>query len=105
MFEELETRAGQLCIGTALAIIFLGKFFGGSLWGLVPLALCISCGVFLWAKDVVQKGLQMEWSSEQLRGETVSCSQCRRAIKRYTDLLQGYRKPPPGICRMDELLP
>lgn len=71
MFEKLEKRAMGLCIAIPFAIIFLGRFFGGSLWGLIPLAACIASGVWLWMHEVVRSGKEMEWSSEQLRGQTV----------------------------------
>lgn len=74
MYDEMEKRATGLCIGIALAIVILGNVFGASMWGLVPLAICISCGVFLWMRDVVEKGRQMEWHSEKLRGQTVRLS-------------------------------
>lgn len=71
MFEQLEKRAMGLCIAIPAAIIVLGRFFGGSLWGLIPLAACVSSGVWLWMHEVIRSGKEMEWSSEQLRGETV----------------------------------
>lgn len=76
MFEQLEKRAMGLCIAIPAAIIFLGRFFGGSLLGLIPLAACITSGVWLWMHEVIRRGKEMEWSSEQLRGETVrkACS-------------------------------
>ncbi|QBZ62083.1 hypothetical protein PoMZ_10957 [Pyricularia oryzae] len=70
MFAAIEARANFLCGGIFFAIIFLGRFFGASLWGLIPLAMCISSGVFLWAKDLIRQGRDLEWSSEQKRGET-----------------------------------
>lgn len=71
MFDQLERRGMGLCIGILLAIIFLGRFFGGSLLGLIPLAACIASGVWLWVHQVIRSGKDMEWHSEQLRGETV----------------------------------
>lgn len=71
MFEQLEKRAIGLCIAIPAAIIFLGRFVGGSLLGLIPLAACITSGVWLWMHEVIRRGKEMEWSSEQLRGETV----------------------------------
>lgn len=71
MFDELETRATGLSLAIVFAIIFLGAFFGGSLLGLLPLSLCIACGVFLWMREVIRRGREMEWSSEQYRGESV----------------------------------
>lgn len=72
MFAALETRASGLCIGVFIAIVLLGKMFGGSLKGLIPTAMCIISGIFLWMKEVVRSGREVEWSSEQSRGETVS---------------------------------
>ena len=71
MFASLEARAGGLCIGIVVAIIVLGKMFGGSLKGLIPLSMCIASGLWLWMKEVVRSGREVEWSSEQSRGETV----------------------------------
>ena len=76
MFAALETRAGGLCIGVFLAIVILGKMFGGSLKGLIPTAACIVSGIWLWMKEVIRSGREMEWSSEQTRGEIVGfCTQ------------------------------
>ena len=72
MFAALETRASGLCIGVFIAIVLLGKMFGGSLKGLIPTAMCIVSGIFLWTKEVIRSGREVEWSSEQSRGETVS---------------------------------
>lgn len=69
MFEALEARANVMCAAVLLAIVFVGKMFGGSLWGLVPLALAVTSGVFLWIKDLIKQGREMEWSSEKKRGE------------------------------------
>ena len=74
MFAALETRANTLCIGLLLAVVVLGKMFGGSLKGLIPLGMCLSSGVFLWMKEVVRSGREMEWSSEQSRGETATAN-------------------------------
>ena len=71
MFAALEKRAGGLCIGVFLAIVILGKMFGGSLKGLIPTAACIVSGIWLWMKEVVRSGREVEWSSEQSRGEIV----------------------------------
>lgn len=71
MFASLEKRAGALCLGVFLAIVLLGKMFGGSLKGLIPTAACISSGIWLWMKEVIRSGREIEWSSEQSRGEIV----------------------------------
>ena len=77
MFAALETRAGALCIGVLAAIVILGKMFGGSLKGLIPTGICIASGIWLWMKEVVRSGREVEWSSEQSRGETVSPNFCK----------------------------
>jgi hypothetical protein len=77
MFEALEKRAGGLCIAILLSVVILGKMFGGALKGLIPLGMCLASGVWLWMKEVVRSGREVEWSSEQSRGETVSAIQPR----------------------------
>jgi len=74
MFEILEQRALVLTVGIFFGIAFVGKFFGGSLWGLVPLGMCISSAVFLWVKDLIRQGRDLEWKSEQDRGETATAN-------------------------------
>lgn len=71
MFKMLEQRAYALCAGIFVTIVVGGKMFGGSLKGLVPLAFCITSGVWLWAREVIRSGRDTEWSSEQTRGQTV----------------------------------
>ncbi|OCT44234.1 meiotically up-regulated protein [Cladophialophora carrionii] len=70
MFEALEKRAGGLCIAILLSVVILGKMFGGSLKGLIPLGMCLASGIWLWMKEVIRSGREVEWSSEQSRGET-----------------------------------
>ncbi|KAJ6095590.1 hypothetical protein N7486_006336 [Penicillium sp. IBT 16267x] len=74
MFKQLENQATKLCIGIPVAIIVLGRSFGASLWGLIPLAACIASGVWLWVQEVIRSGKEMEWSSEQLRGQTATAN-------------------------------
>lgn len=74
MFAAIQQRANVLCAGIFFSILFVGKFFGGSLWGLMPLSIFISCGVFLWVKDLIRQGRNFEWSSEQERGETATAN-------------------------------
>lgn len=83
MFATLEKRAAGLCIAILIAIIVVGKMFGGSLKGLIPLAACITSGVWLWMKEVIRSGREVEWSSEQTRGETVSNHNIQRHIDAY----------------------
>lgn len=70
MYAAIEARANVLCAGILIAIVIIGKMLGGSLWGLIPLGMCIASGVFLWVKDLIRQGRDVEWSSEQKRGET-----------------------------------
>lgn len=74
MFAILEQRALVLCVGIFVGIVFVGKMFDGRLLGLVPLAICVASGVFLWVKDLVRQGRDLEWSSEQERGETATAN-------------------------------
>lgn len=74
MFNHLEQRGNFLCGGIFIAIIFVGKFFGGRLLGLIPLAFCIASGVWLWIKDLIRQGRDNEWASEQDRGETATAN-------------------------------
>lgn len=71
MYAALETRGTVLTIGVTIAIIVLGKMFGGRLLGLIPLAMCVGSGIFLWMKDLVRQGRAQEWESEKERGEHV----------------------------------
>lgn len=71
MFDDIEKRANGLVAGIFIGIIIVGRTFGGSLWGLIPLGACVASGVFLWVKELIRSGRDAEWRSEQLRGETV----------------------------------
>ena len=102
MFAALEKRATILGIAIFFAIAVFGKMFGGVLIGLIPLAGCISSGVWLWMKEVVRSGREVEWSSEQTRGETVR-------IRIWYDenpltSISGCRKLASRVRRMDEQL-
>lgn len=74
MFNSLEKRAGALGIGIFLATVIVGKLFGGALKGLIPLGACIASGVWLWMKEVIRSGRELEWSSEQERGRTATAN-------------------------------
>lgn len=100
MFVALEKQAGAVCVGVFAAIIILGKMFGGSLWGLIPLGSCVTSGIWLWMKEVVRSGREVEWHSEKERGEHVSVS-TRMAYWMLSFL--GYCEPSSRIGRMDEL--
>ncbi|KAL9589027.1 MAG: hypothetical protein Q9203_002174 [Teloschistes exilis] len=87
MFASLEKRAGGLCIGVCLAIIILGKMFGASLKGLIPTSFCIASGIWLWTKEVVRSGRDVEWSSEQSRGETAVANLLPESVEWMNTLL------------------
>ncbi|KAH7311667.1 hypothetical protein B0I35DRAFT_357579 [Stachybotrys elegans] len=87
MFEALEKRGNVLCAGIFFAIIFVGKFFGGRLIGLVPLAFCVASGVFLWVKDLIRRGRDMEWASEQQRGEAATANLIPESVEWMNTML------------------
>ncbi|KAK4987714.1 hypothetical protein LTR66_002656 [Elasticomyces elasticus] len=86
-FQALEKKATVLCIGLLVAIVVLGKMFGGSLKGLIPLAMCVASGVFLWAKEVVRSGREVEWDSEKTRGETATANLLPESVEWMNTLL------------------
>ena len=67
----METRANILCAGILITTVVVGKMFGGALKGLIPLGMCLASGVYLWMKEVIRSGREVEWSSEQVRGQMV----------------------------------
>ncbi|KAI9720282.1 MAG: hypothetical protein M1828_005745 [Chrysothrix sp. TS-e1954] len=73
-FAAMEKKAGVLCIGLLIAIVVLGKMFGGALKGLIPLGMCVASGVWLWMKEVVRSGREVEWESEKTRGKTATAN-------------------------------
>ncbi|KAI9373804.1 hypothetical protein BJX61DRAFT_532856 [Aspergillus egyptiacus] len=73
-FETLEKQGTSVCIGIVCGIIVLGRVFGASYWGLIPLAACVASGVWLWMQEVIRSGREMEWSSEQLRGQVATAN-------------------------------
>ncbi|KAI0137408.1 hypothetical protein BJ170DRAFT_699423 [Xylariales sp. AK1849] len=87
MFAIIEQRATVLCVGVILAIILVGKLFGGRLLGLIPLALCVGSGIFLWMKDLIKQGRDIEWSSEQKRGETATANLIPESVEWMNTLL------------------
>lgn len=105
MFKKLEYRAMGLCVIISLAIIFLGRLFGGSLWGFIPLAACIASGVWLWTQHVIRSGKEMEWDSERLRGQAVCLNLAPGSVSLLTTHIIGDRKAYPRICGMGKHLP
>lgn len=72
MYDSIEKRTWGLVAGVAIAIVMVGKMFGGAIYGLIPLAMCVASGIFLWMKEIVRQGRALEWQSEKDRGEHVS---------------------------------
>lgn len=99
-FASLEKKAGFMCIAIFVATIVVGNIFGGALKGLIPLAMCLASGVWLWMKEVVRSGREVEWSSEKERGETVSTIDTLCDTPLLTRV--GHCQPPPRIGRVDE---
>ncbi|KAI0020399.1 C2 domain-containing protein [Xylariomycetidae sp. FL0641] len=87
MYAIIEQRATILCAGVFLAIIFVGKLFGGRLLGLTCLATCVSSGIYLWMKDLIRQGRDIEWSSEQKRGETAVVNLIPESVEWMNTLL------------------
>lgn len=85
-----------------MAIVVLGKLFGGALYGLIPLGMCVSSGVFLWMKEVIRSGREFEWESEKIRGKTVSAETSPFYI---VLMFQGHCKSNTRVRRVDELFP
>lgn len=73
-FTAMEKRTTGLCIGIFAAIIIVGRIFGGRMLGLVPLGSCVATGVFLWMKEVIRSGREVEWHSEKTRGQTATAN-------------------------------
>lgn len=87
MFAIVEQRASILCAAVFFVIIFVGKLFGGRLLGLIPLSICVASGIFLWMKDLVRRGRDIEWSSEQKRGETAVVNLIPESVEWMNSLL------------------
>ncbi|KAG9522033.1 hypothetical protein KCV07_g3324, partial [Aureobasidium melanogenum] len=86
-FAAMEKKASALCVGVFLGIVFVGNIFGGRLLGLVPLAMCVASGVFLWAKEVIRSGREVEWDSEKTRGRTATANLLPESVEWMNTLL------------------
>ncbi|KAI1826899.1 C2 domain-containing protein [Xylaria intraflava] len=87
MYAVIEQRATILCIVVFFAIVLVGNYFGGRLLGLIPLAACVSSAIFLWMRDLVRRGREIEWSSEQKRGETAVINLIPESVEWMNSLL------------------
>ncbi|KAK8130113.1 meiotically up-regulated protein [Apiospora kogelbergensis] len=87
MYVIIEQRTTILCAAIFLGIVLIGKFFGGRLLGLIPLGMAIASGVFLWMKDLVRQGRDIEWSSEQKRGEFATANLIPESVEWMNTLM------------------
>ncbi|KAA8565400.1 hypothetical protein EYC84_011105 [Monilinia fructicola] len=87
MYQSLEQRTTLLVAGIFLAIVVLGKMFGGSVYGLIPLGACIASGVFLWMKEVVRSGRDLEWHSERQRGQMATANLIPESVEWINTLM------------------
>ncbi|RMZ74209.1 c2 domain [Pyrenophora seminiperda CCB06] len=87
MFAALETRANLLCAGILIATVVVGKIFGGALKGLIPLGMCLASGVYLWVKEVIRSGREVEWDSEKVRGQMASLNLLPESVEWMNTLL------------------
>ncbi|KAK3111542.1 hypothetical protein LTR53_013123, partial [Teratosphaeriaceae sp. CCFEE 6253] len=86
-FKRLEERGLFLVIGLFFGIVILGKTFGGKYIGIIPLAACVSSGVWLWVKEVVRSGREVEWHSEKVRGQTATANLLPESVEWMNTLL------------------
>ncbi|KAF2447090.1 hypothetical protein P171DRAFT_245474 [Karstenula rhodostoma CBS 690.94] len=86
-FAALEKRATILCVGLLVATVVVGKMFGGALLGLVPLGMCLSSGVFLWVKEVIRSGREVEWDSEKTRGQMATANLLPESVEWMNTML------------------
>lgn len=73
-FKSLEQRGLYLVVGVFVGIIVLGRTFGGRFIGIIPLAACVASGIWLWVKEVVRSGREVEWSAEKERGQVATAN-------------------------------
>jgi Ca2+-dependent lipid-binding protein len=106
MFATLETRATALCGAVFFAIVVVGKLFGGSLKGLIPLGACIASGFFLWIKELIRSGREVEWSSEQERGQTAVANLLPESVEwmnHFLEIVWGLINPDMFAAVADTL--
>lgn len=86
-FERLEQRGLVLVIGVFFAIVLVGKTFGGRYLGLIPLGMCISSGIWLWIREIIRSGREVEWESEKERGKTATANLLPESVEWMNTLL------------------
>ncbi|KAM0719697.1 hypothetical protein Q7P37_003828 [Cladosporium fusiforme] len=87
MFKRLEERGLVLVIAIFFAIVIVGRVFGGGYLGLIPLGGCISSGVWLWVKELIRSGREMEWESERERGKTATTNLLPESVEWMNTLM------------------
>jgi hypothetical protein len=86
-FARLEERGLWLVAGVFVGIVLLGRVFGGKYIGIIPLAACVSSGIWLWVKEVVRSGREVEWESEKERGRTATANLLPESVEWMNTLL------------------
>ena len=86
-FARLEERGMWMVAGVFVAIILIGRVFGGRYIGIIPLAMCISSGIWLWVREVVRSGREVEWESEKERGKTATANLLPESVEWMNTLL------------------
>ena len=86
-FAKMEQRGMYLVGGVFISIVVLGKVFGGKLIGIIPLAMCISSGIWLWVREVVRSGREVEWEGEKQRGKTATANLLPESVEWMNTLL------------------
>ena len=105
-FARLEQRGLYLVVGVFFAIIIVGKTFGGRYFGLIPLAMCVSSGIWLWVREVVRSGREVEWESEKERGKTATANLLPESVEWLNTLLSivwGLVNPDMFVAVADTL--
>jgi Ca2+-dependent lipid-binding protein len=103
---RLEQRGLYLVVGVFVGIILLGRAFGGRYIGVIPLAMCVSSGIWLWVKEVERSMREVEWRrcsslSDLHNGCSRLMSFFARRIRKGTRP-DCYRESSSRECRMDE---
>jgi Ca2+-dependent lipid-binding protein len=98
MFAMLESRNIMLCTGIFLAIVFVGRMFGGKLLGLIPLAMCVTSALWLFNKEVIRSGRETEWHSEKERGQTATANLIPESVEWLNSMWEvGWKMVNPEM--------
>jgi len=86
-YKRLEERGFYLVVGVFFAIVIVGPAFGGKLIGCIPLGACVASGIWLWIKELVRSGREVEWSAEKERGETATANLLPESVEWMNTML------------------